>query len=120
MARKTYSIIISIIGLLTISLFVLQLSRFNNQKKIDYVFNQARQQLNLSSEQKISGCKYQNDWFIVKADGQLWLYKNNQIYFADLGKYLTAETKNKWPNISIQPANSPLIDYYYLYENCIW
>lgn len=107
-------------ALVIASLIFLQLTRVANQKKLDFVFTQARQQLKLPADQKISGCKYDDGWYIVKASGQLWLYKNQQIYFADLGKYLTTEIKNQWPDLELQPADSPLIDFYYLYENCIW
>lgn len=98
----------------------LQADRVIGQKKLDGVLDQVRDELKLTNNEKVSGCDYQSGWYVVKTKTALLLVKNKKIFFADLGVYNDTNNFQRWPNITLQPTDSPAIDFYYLYKYCVW
>jgi hypothetical protein len=118
MDRKTSSIIV-IVTLVIIVIGGWQLNRATGQKKLNAVFAVVRTELSLTDREKISGCSLGRDWYAVMASQWLWLVKDKIVYLADFNKNAIM-AKKRWPKIKTQPTEAPLIDAYYLLENCIW
>lgn len=116
MARKTYSIIIIVLIGSVLTFAGLQVERIYHQKQISKTEKLFRQKFLLSKEEKVAVCNYENDWQVVMALNNLWLVKDEKIYLSDLNK----NQSNEFKNIPIQPQDSPLLDYYHLYQNCLW
>ncbi len=116
MARKTYSIVIILITTLLIIFFSFQIERIINQRKINQTEKLFRQKFSLAENEKVAVCNYQKNWQVVSALNRLWLVSDSQIYKTDFADH----KKNEYNDIPKQPNNSPLIDYYHLYQSCLW
>lgn len=116
MARKTYTIIVATILLAIIIFLGFEVERIYNQRKINQAEALFRQKLAIPSQEKVAVCNYQKNWQVVSALNNLWLINGERIYKTDISN----RKDDYYPDIPTQPPTSPLIDYYHLYQSCLW